>query len=1467
MKTLITNKKIVLFTMAILALGVLFGGVKDASARYIQIAEEPQQAPDDTRISAFTVTPANSSLGATTSYAVSFTLNTAIPTEDIGDGLTGIRSWLRLNMASGNCPWQVDYSLCQPNLSGDDVTISGISATLSQEQWDPSSINFTINSALSAGTVTFTINNVVNASQGGGFYQATLGLNTQDQDRGEGMPWPEEKSASFILGTVAFYGKLLAPDASVVPNTGVNLRTLDGMFNTGTGTDSEGNFVFMATGLTAGTTYVLEVWVPNDSGYVAPNPLSLVYSGTATNLGTITLAQATKHVTGRVAYDTGGVVTTAQISYWRGGGMGGGGGTNVDENGEFELNVSPGEWEFSVSSQWDQETQQPRPVDWTFNQPPTRITFADNNTEETRTVNFTVQKTNAMIKGRALLPNGTPLINGWVDIRQGDGWGNGTGINQNGRFTANVMAGSYKLAVNPDNMNPNLARYYMNEISVSVGENQTLDLGDLVLSQKTSSIAGKVTLEDGTTAVEGVQVNCWNRGGSGWGNATSAADGTYTIWLFAAQWECQVQTDRNSDYIPIQAGGEPKVYDLSDNENITGVNHKVKLADAWLNVRTVDVDGNAVTEGIYGGVYARIKDAGWGPDSEFHSGFDRGTATIPLLGGDTYVVGAWLPSERGYLLDEEEEVTVAVGETADVLLTLVRPDGKIKGFIKDQDGKPITGKEVEVNAWQADNMGPGGGPGMHTRVNQSNGSFDLPVRGGVKYALGYWFHKNDEFIQTHSNEKPFLVPVNGTVSNKVITIFRANTYVDVTLLDPDGKAIDFGFVWGSNRGQLEGKQLGDWEGGKIIDTGTEVREGKARLPLISGTYDIGAGQWKGSNQLMPPDVVEVTVTKNNPASVTLQFSEADATVTGTVTREDGGAVKWGWCHFWTDDGKFTGGDIFDGGYSVPINEGLWFGGCDSFNPEEDTFFRSPEEMITINTTGEITKDFVLQEGDFEIPDGISEQFDSSQQKTLNLPDGTRVEIPASALATSGNVTVTATPDINLFFTKKDKPTTYAWDLEAFDENQQLITEFNSKVTIVIPYDEQYLESQGIDETTLMGKYYDDESGDWKLPDSMTQDTEGNTISVQVTHFTNFAVTTGQATGVAAQAAQGGPVNLVATPYSGGGPQVGVYDKDGNLIATWFAYTSTLRMGVNAQTADLDGDGEVEVVTYPAGGVSGQIRVFDKNGGVLSQFVAGNGLKDIDVAIYDLNGDGTREIIVSDTSTYGGDVWIFDRNGNQLTNVIPASSRGSEVAAADLNGDGTGEIVVYPITGSGHVRIFDGEGNVLAQFHTYGETYNKGINLTLADLDGDGNVEIITTTKDAAAHVKVFDRNGNLLAQFMGYSETFKGGAKAYTGDVDGDGDGEIVLLPGVNGSAQARVFDKDGNLLSQFFAYPQTTRGSFDAVVGDVDNDGEDEIAFAPAVGLGPQVRIFDRNGNALSQFFTLHQGFRGGIKLTTIAQ
>jgi hypothetical protein len=153
----------------------------------------------------------------------------------------------------------------------------------------------------------------------------------------------------------------------------------------------------------------------------------------------------------------------------------------------------------------------------------------------------------------------------------------------------------------------------------------------------------------------------------------------------------------------------------------------------------------------------------------------------------------------------------------------------------------------------------------------------------------------------------------------------------------------------------------------------------------------------------------------------------------------------------------------------------------------------------------------------------------------------------------------------------------------------------------------------------------------------------------------------------------------------------------------------------------------------------------------------------------------------------------------------------------------------------------------------------------ADVDGDGQAEIITGAGPSGGpHIRIFDRFGRLLYQFFAYDKRFRGGVSVAAADVDGDGQAEIITGAGPGGGPHIRVFDRFGRLLYQFFAYDKKFRGGVSVAAADVDSDGQAEIITGAGPSGGPHIRIFDRFGRVEQQFFAFEPTFRGGLNLTS---
>ena len=1432
-----------------------------ACALALALVANPAQASSPENPGAYledvTLTPASMVLGATTTYTLDLTLK-----QDVSGSIS---------------VWWMQKSCGKDEFDNPNCAIGLNNASLAGDyQFEAMDSGFMISPAmpegagadqeepvLSAGDYTFVISGAVNPSLG--TFQAPM-INVQLMDEeeedpceGENCPDPAGLALTPLFFDIAFKGRVLDADSNGVANTQV-MASAASWWN-GSQSDNNGWYGIPNAGDLENGEYMISASPESSSGLVGESA-NVTYAGSVVTQN-ISVVPATKIITGFVKYSTGAAVTDAQVWANAAGQGGSGMSASVGSDGSYTVYATGGAWEVGVNAGWNEEGQQ-ESVDWYYDGRPTQVNFADDSTTETARVGFTVEKAPATATGKVVKPSGAAVSEGSLEFRNKEGQGNHGDI-QNGNFSVNLPAGEFSLSYYDWGGS---GEFYLPSTTIVIAEGAN-NLGTLTLKKKTSHITGKIKDSETGNGIADIRVGAWMEMGEGWAEATTNADGNFDLLVFAGTWQLDAGTEPGSEYIT--AGGPPRSVAVANNQTKSGNNFTLTPASGYVDVTLLDPDGDVMTDS-YGWAYCMVK--GGGHDSELGGNLEGGKGTIPVIGGKTYQCNVGLDPWSDYASSGGfQEVAVPVDGRKSLSFGTALKDGAINGTIKDRSGAVVKNLEAEI-------FGEGDTGWIGTRV-EDDGTFTLKVISGSDYRLGIWAPGGE--VLSGPPDQAVTVP-SGKSVNVTMTVTKANAYVSGTILDPDGNKVDHAFVVAGNWEEFENKK-GTGEETKPIETGTDAYDGAFTLPLYASdagdiTYEIfvtpqGKGKAGGGRtNWMPPAAVNVTPTVGETVELSFQYSEADATLSGTATGAGGAALEMGFCHAWAEEGGgMTGTEMWFGGetsmeYTMPIMSGkTWYVGCDA-KADDNSFYRSAEEQVVIKA-GDNTVNLTLEKESFVIPEPMTTMFSPNSPKTVTLPDGTVVTFPAGVAETDGMLNFVATPSTNLYHSKDAKPLTFAWNFELKDATGQAVEQFNRLVYISIPYDPDILEEKGIDDPKeLAAKYFDENSNAWLSPSEVSVDVENHTVTFSVNHFSEFALVTGAAAQVSGLAAEG-PYNLIATAAKDGGPQVGVYDKDGNLKATWFAYTETLRMGIKAVSADLDGNGEAEVVTYPTEGLASQVRVFDKNGTILSQFFAHatSYTGGIDLTTMDLDGDGEVEIITSPTGEgQTADVRVYDRNGTLLAQ-FSAMNVPAKLVASDLNADGTGEIVVYPTAGSGHVRIFDKDGNALAQFHAYGATYNKGVNLVAADMDGDGTVEIITGTKESAPQVKTFDRNGTLIAQFMGYAETFRGGVVPEVGDLDGDGTSEIMVLPGTDGAAQARVFDKDGNLLSQFFGYPSTIRGSFEVVVADLDGNAGAEITFAPQEGLGPQARVFDKDGNALSQFFTLHTGFRGGIHLTKIVQ
>jgi hypothetical protein len=156
------------------------------------------------------------------------------------------------------------------------------------------------------------------------------------------------------------------------------------------------------------------------------------------------------------------------------------------------------------------------------------------------------------------------------------------------------------------------------------------------------------------------------------------------------------------------------------------------------------------------------------------------------------------------------------------------------------------------------------------------------------------------------------------------------------------------------------------------------------------------------------------------------------------------------------------------------------------------------------------------------------------------------------------------------------------------------------------------------------------------------------------------------------------MRIVTAPGPGGGPHIKVFggtthtNEFSQPIAQFLAYDSAFRGGVTVAVGDVDGDGNVDILTSPGPGIAPQVKAF---------------------RFTDKYSEPHQFILIRSFDAYAS-----------------AFHGGVSVTAADLNGDGIADIITAPGKGGGpHVRAFDGAtGANILNFFPFDPSFTGGV---------------------------------------------------------------------------------------------------------------------------------------------------------------
>jgi hypothetical protein len=266
----------------------------------------------------------------------------------------------------------------------------------------------------------------------------------------------------------------------------------------------------------------------------------------------------------------------------------------------------------------------------------------------------------------------------------------------------------------------------------------------------------------------------------------------------------------------------------------------------------------------------------------------------------------------------------------------------------------------------------------------------------------------------------------------------------------------------------------------------------------------------------------------------------------------------------------------------------------------------------------------------------------------------------------------------------------------------------------------------------------------------------------------------------------------------GQPWVWVYNADGSLKTKFLAYDKSFTGGVHVAMADVNGDGVPDIITGAGPGGGPHVKVFNgANGQVIASFFAysANFTGGVSVAAGDLTGGGKADIITGAGPGGGPHVKAFDPlTGKVLASYYaysPSFAGGVDVAAGDVDGDGKADIVTGPMAGGGpHLRVWhDATGQLLAQAMVYGTIFTGGLSVAVGDFNGDGQADIAVGPQTGGpARIRVLSGTLSDLKDIEVYQDSYRGGTSLAMRDLDGSGLAEVLVSVNNNGKPEVIGF-------------------------------------------------------------------------------
>ncbi len=680
-------------------------------------------------------------------------------------------------------------------------------------------------------------------------------------------------------------------------------------------TASDGTYTL--NGLPSGT-YRVEARIDDPNmNYAVESQTATVTAGQETTGVNFVLASGAS-ISGTVTDSAGSPIANADLNAWNTAGGDGSGWAMTDSDGTYTITgLSSGIYHVEVSS-------------GSYASATTTVTVTSG--QDVTGVDF-VLSLGGSISGTVTYSDASPAPNLRVECWNEMGSGGGESWTESdGTYTiSGLSTGTYRVEVRIDD---STANYAVDSQMVSVTAGSETSGANFVLSAG-GSISGTVT--DASGAVANIRVECWNEQGSGWGDAMTATDGTYTInGLSTGTYRVMVRTEEEN----LNYATEEQTASVTAGSATTGVDFSLTAGGSISG--TVTYGGSPVAN-------AHVEcwnheGMGWGNDWTESDG----TYTITGLSSGVYEIEVRSDGTTTYASDPQTVTVVAGQETTGVNFVL-SAGASISGTVT-YGGSAVTNMRVEC--WNEQGSGWGddetASDGTYTITGLSAGTYRVKVRND-------WDPTGAAATSNYAADEIVVILTEGQQVTGIDFALTLGGTISGTVTDASGAVSHL-------RLEAHCENCDSWGEAMTSETGEYSITG-----LSTGTYRVGIHIEWGSTTNYATEEQTVSVVEGQETTGVDFALATGGSISGTVTY-NGVAVAntnvGAWCEstetagcggggaMTESDGTYTISGLMSGTYHVDVHSG-----------DSGTNYASEEIIVTVTAGQAVTGvDFAMTTG-------------------------------------------------------------------------------------------------------------------------------------------------------------------------------------------------------------------------------------------------------------------------------------------------------------------------------------------------------------------------------------------------------------------------------------------------------------------------------------------------------------------------